>query len=94
LNFANGRLEYQEQEGRGEFYGELFFSKDSAVEKQGAFLKRTVMGQLWFCHSLIEYSSGSIFKLSGTPNRKHNGQKMVYWLRASSQPEADRWMLK
>jgi hypothetical protein len=44
LNFANGSLEYQEQEGRGEFYGELFFSKDSAVEKQGAFSERVVMG--------------------------------------------------
>ena len=36
LNFANGSIEYQTQEGVGDFYGELFFSKDSAVEKQGS----------------------------------------------------------
>jgi hypothetical protein len=93
LNFANGSLEYQEQEGRGEFYGELFFSKDSVVEKQGAFSQRVVMGSAII--NFIEFLLGSQFqfKLSGTPNRKNNGQKMEYWLRAPSQPETDRCML-
>ncbi len=91
LNFANGSLEYQEQEGRGEFYGELFFSQDSAVEKQGAFQKKGLYCCGRFGLSFIEFSLGITFKLSGTPNRKNHGQKMIYYLRAASQPEADRW---
>jgi hypothetical protein len=36
LNFASGSIEYVSQEGVGQPIGELFFSKDSAVERQGA----------------------------------------------------------
>ena len=87
LNFANGSIEYQTQEGVGEFYGELFFSKDSAVEKQGMF-STEVFGMR--PHAMINrLSLGSAFRLSGTPNRK-NLQKSVYLLRASSDIEADR----
>jgi hypothetical protein len=87
LNFANGSIEYQTQEGVGEFYGELFFSKDSAVEKQGRFSIEYFDCRL---HAVINYLSlGSAFRLSGTPNRK-NLQKSVYVLRASSDIEADR----
>jgi hypothetical protein len=36
LNFSSGGIEYQAQEGVGQPIGEFFFSKDSAVERQGA----------------------------------------------------------
>jgi hypothetical protein len=40
LNFSNGSIEYLLQEGVGQPLGELFFSKDSAVERQGAFSRK------------------------------------------------------